>query len=219
MRMNSVFHVIDKATWERNPYFEYYYKQIKCRYTITANVDITALREYQQDRGMKFFPLMLYVIMAAVNQNKEFRFSFDGQGNLGYWEEVVPCYTLFHDRSKTFTDIWSDYDADVYTFYHTVTADMQRYKDVSGVIKARPDQPPNFCPVSALPWLNFTSFAQDTYTENNFLFPLIKFGKYVPESIKTIIPVAISVSHAVADGYHTCKLINDMQAIADTIGT
>ena len=29
------------------------------------------------------------------------------------------------------------------------------------------------------------------------------------------IPVSVFVSHAVADGYHTCKLINDMQEIAE----
>ena len=46
---------------------------------------------------------------------------------------------------------------------------MGRYRDVTGVIKARPGQPANFCPISC---------------------------------------------HAVADGYHTCKLINDMQEIA-----
>lgn len=30
-----------------------------------------------------------------------------------------------------------------------------------------------------------------------------------------MIPVSVFVSHAVADGYHTCKLINDMQEIAE----
>ena len=91
---------------------------------------------------------------------------------------------------------------------------MERYRDVTGVIKARPGQPVNFCPVSCLPWLSFTSFAQDTYTESEMLFPLIKFGKYFRTDGKIQIPVSVFVSHAVADGYHTCKLINDMQEIA-----
>lgn len=46
------------------------------------------------------------------------------------------------------------------------------------------------------------------------LFPLIKFGKYFRTDGKIQIPVSVFVSHAVADGYHTCKLINDMQEIA-----
>ena len=91
---------------------------------------------------------------------------------------------------------------------------MEQYRDVTGVIKARPGQPANFCPVSCLPWLSFTTFAQDTYTESPFLFPLIKFGKYSEENGRMQTPVSVFVSHAVADGYHTCKLINDMQDIA-----
>ena len=137
------------------------------------------------------------------------------EGQLGYWEEVVPSYTLFHPENKTFTDIWSEYSADFETFYQTVVSDMAQYRNVTGVIKARPGQPANYCPVSSLPWLSFTAFAQDTYSENKLLFPLIKFGKYFEANGRIQIPVSVFVSHAVADGYHTCKLMNDMQEIAE----
>lgn len=215
--MDAVFHVIDKTTWERTIYFDYYYHQIKCKYNLTVNIDITRLMRRKKERNLKFFPMMLYAIMKAVNQNKEFRMSFNEQGELGYWDEVVPSYTLFHEENKTFTDVWSPYHADFDTFYETVVQDMKTYGNITGVIKARPDQPRNFCPISSLPWLNFTSFAQDTYTESSLLFPLIKFGKYVESDGKILIPVAVFVSHAVADGYHTCKLFNDIQEIVDTM--
>lgn len=211
------FYVIDKSTWERAVYFDYYYSRIKCKYTLNANLDITHLVEGQKQRGFKFFPVMLYVIMRAVNRNKEFRMSFNEKGELGYWEYVVPSYTLFHNETKTFTDVWSDYSDDFDTFYQTVVADIRTYGNITGVIKARPDQPRNFCPVSSLPWLSFTGFAQDTYAESSLLFPLIKFGKYFQEGGKILLPVAVFVSHAVADGYHTCKLINDMQEIAQSL--
>lgn len=212
--MNQKFHLIDRSTWERSIYFDYYFNQLKCKYNLNANIDITALLDFKQKHRLKFFPTMLYVILRAVNQNKEFRMSFNEEGQLGYWEEVVPSYTLFHPETKTFTDVWSEYHADFATFYRTVTEDMEKYRHVTGVIKARPDQPRNFCPVSCLPWLSFTGFGQDTYAENRLLFPLIKFGKYFTQNGQTLLPLAVFVSHAVADGYHTCKLINDIQEIA-----
>ena len=215
--MDAVFHRIDKATWERTVYFDYYYSQIKCKYNLSANIEITNLVKRQRERNMKFFPTMLYAIIRAVNQNKEFRMSFNEIGELGYWDKVVPCYTLFHDENKTFTDIWSEYNDDFDIFYKTVIQDMKQYGNITGVIKARPDQPKNFCPISCLPWLSFTNFSQDTYTENTFLFPLIKFGKYFENNDKFMLPVSVFVSHAVADGYHTCKLINDIQEIAQKI--
>lgn len=209
--MNNTFHLIDRTKWERDIYFDYYYNRIKCRYTLNANIDITELVAYRKHRGLKFFPTMLYVIMRVVNANKEFRMDFDSNNRLGYWEEVVPSYTVFHDETKTFTDVWSEYDRDFSTFYDTVLRDMETYGGITGVIKARPGQPRNFCPVSCLPWLSYTAFAQDTYVENSLLFPLIKFGKYFERDGRLLLPFSVSVHHAVADGYHTCKLINDVQ--------
>ena len=209
--MNDTFHLIDRTKWERDIYFDYYYNRIKCRYTLNANIDITELAAYRRHRGLKFFPTMLYAIMRVVNANKEFRMDFDSNNRLGYWEEVVPSYTVFHDKTKTFTDVWSEYDRDFSTFYDTVLRDMETYGGITGVIKARPGQPRNFCPVSCLPWLSYTAFAQDTYVENSLLFPLIKFGKYFERHSRLLLPFSVSVHHAAADGYHTCKLINDVQ--------
>ncbi len=163
-----------------------------------------------REKDLKFFPVFLYAILRAVNQNQEFRMSFDADGRLGYWNQLLPSYTIFHDDDKTFSDVWSEWNEDFPVFYKTVVADMNRYKDVKG-IKARSGRPANFCSVSALPWLSFTGFSQDTYEPSDLLFPLIRFGKYFDEPDKTLIPFAVFVNHAVADGYHTSKLINNIQ--------
>lgn len=217
--MARSFHFIDWETWPRSGHFNYYYNQIKCRYTLTAHIDIAPLRVFQKERKLKFFPLMLYAIMRAVNENQEFRMSFDAEGRLGYWDEVVPCYTLFHEQDKTFSDIWSPYDPCARAFYDGIVGDMETYKDVGGFVKAKATQPPNFCPVSSVPWLHFTSFSQDTYAENSLLFPLIRFGKFQTAGDTVLLPLAVSVHHAVADGYHTCKLIHDIEDAAAHLDT
>lgn len=55
------FHIIDKKNWDRAIYFDYYFSQIKCKYNITANIDITNLVKIQKENHLKFFPVMLYV--------------------------------------------------------------------------------------------------------------------------------------------------------------
>lgn len=212
--MNAKFLIVNRADWERSVYFDYYYEQIKCRYTLQANIDITSLVTFQKNERFKFFPLMLYAIIRGVNENRAFRMSFK-DGELGYWDEVVPSYTVFHPEDHTFTDIWSSYDSRLEVFYRQVIDDIDTYGSIKGKIKARPSQPPNFCPISCLPWLSFTGFSQDSLRDSQLLFPLIKFGKYFMQDKVIKLPLSVSVHHAVADGYHTCKLINDIEAIAD----
>ncbi len=37
------FQKIDYDTWPRRPYFEHYHRDVPCWYSMTADVDITAL--------------------------------------------------------------------------------------------------------------------------------------------------------------------------------
>lgn len=209
MKNNAKFIPIDFNSWSRKEYFDYYHNKIKCKYTLNVNIDITALLSEVKKRQLRFFPTFLYTIMKAVNNNEEFRMSIE-DGKLGYWDYLVPSYTLFHEDDKTFSDIWSDFSDGFAMFYETIVKDIGIYKDVKG-IKAREGRVPNFCSISSVPWLSFTSYSQDTYSESDMLFPLIRFGKYFEEHNKVLIPFAVFVSHAVADGYHTSKLINEIQ--------
>ena len=211
-----MFHKIDFETWERKEHFKYYINLIKTNYNLTAELNINQLMEKIKEKKLKFFPTMLYCIIKAVNQNKEFRMDYDKEGNLGYWDYVVPSYTIFHDDDKTFSDIWSEYDENFEKFYKNIVEDIEKYKDIKGV-KTKLGRGDNFCPISCIPWLSFTGCANDTYSEAKMLFPVIAFGKYFKCDEMTMIPISVFVNHAVADGYHTCKLINDIQIIINDI--
>lgn len=211
-----MFHKIDFETWERKEHFKYYINLIKTNYNLTAELNISQLMKKIKEKKLRFFPTMLYCIIKAVNQNKEFRMDYDKEGNLGYWDYVVPSYTIFHNDDKTFSDIWSEYDENFEKFYKNVVEDIKKYKDIKGV-KTKLGCGDNFCPISCIPWLSFTGCANDTYSEAKMLFPVIAFGKYFKCDEMTMIPISVFVNHAVADGYHTCKLINDIQSIINDI--
>lgn len=38
-----MFKLIDKDTWKRKPYFDHYFSQIRCTYSITVNIDISGI--------------------------------------------------------------------------------------------------------------------------------------------------------------------------------
>ncbi len=201
---------IDMQNWERKEHYQYYINLVKAKYTITMEMDVTKLVAAIQQKHLKFYPSFLYAIIHTINQHQEFRMGYNEQGQLGYWEICHPSYTIFHKDDKTFSDIWSEYHASFAVFYQNVIQDMEQYKNIKGIkTKARTGQ--NYCPISCVPWISFTNISYDTFTENKMLLPIISFGKYHCHNDKITLPFSIFVNHAVADGYHTSKLLQDIQ--------
>ena len=201
---------IDIQNWERKEHYQYYINLVKAKYTVTVDIDVTKLVAATKVRHLKFFPAFLYAIIYNINQNKEFRMGYNEEGELGYWDICHPSYTIFHDDDKTFSDIWSEYHSSFTIFYHNVIHDIEQFKDIKG-IKTKVREGQNYCPISCIPWTSFTNISYDTFTENKMLLPIISFGKYHNHHNKIILPFSIFVNHAVADGYHTSKLIQDIQ--------
>lgn len=206
------FHFVDMESFARREHYEYYRKLVRTNYNLTANIDITVFQQKVKEYGLRFYPAFLYAVVKGVNQNKEFRMQVDEDGRLGYWDFVHPSYTIFHKDDHTFSDIWTEFDANFSVFYQRALEDMEQYKEVKG-IKTKPNRPENFCPISGVPWLHFSNYSCDTFSEPHMYFPVMSFGRYIKKEEKTEIPLSIFVNHAVADGYHSCKLINDIQEI------
>lgn len=208
------FHLIDMEHWERREHYTYYQTLVRSSYTLTTNLNITPLVQAVKARRLKFYPVFLYITSTAVNRIKEMRMAKDKDGNLGYWDECHPSYTIFHKDDGTFSDIWSEYHADFKVFYENCVKDMTEWKDVKGV-KTKPGKPDNFTPISCLPWLSYASMAYDTPVSSPLYFPVVLFGKYFEQNGDILIPFSAYLPHAVADGYHTSLFINTVQEIAN----
>lgn len=204
------FQKINMETWPRREHYQYYCEKIKTSYQMDVDINVTKLVKRCRKKEVRFYPSMIYAIMRAINENEAFRMAIDGEGQLGYYDVCHPSYTIFHEDDLTFSDIWTSYDEDFQTFYQAAVTDMKMYQDVKGV-KAKPDRPDAFTPISCVPWVSFTSISHDTPGPGKMYFPIITFGKYKKVDEKWMLPFSVFVNHAVADGYHTAKLINDIQ--------
>ena len=208
------FHVIDREDWNRERYFEHYFK-LKCTFSMTVNVDITMLLEEVYKKGIKFYPVFIYLISRVVNNHKKFRTCFNDEGVLGYWEEMIPSYTIFHKDDKSFSSIWTDYSRDFRTFYKNYEDDMRCYASVHGFF-TKENIPPNVFPISSIPWTSFTGFNLNINNDENFLLPIITCGKYFNEGNKVMLPVSLQVHHSVCDGYDASQFIEDLQQLSNT---
>lgn len=201
-----VFEKIDRTTWDREEYFQHYFSHVPCTYSITVKLDITALKDRQQ----KLYPTMLYYLTTVVNRHPEFRTALNEQGELGIYREMLPSYTVFHKDTETFSEIWTEYSDDYEAFCQAYEADIQRYGAQKGLI-GKPDAPKNIFTVSMIPWTTFDGFNLNLQRGYDYLVPIFTMGKYFHENGRTLLPLAIQVHHAVCDGFHVCRFINELQ--------
>ncbi|MEA4973724.1 Chloramphenicol acetyltransferase 2 [bioreactor metagenome] len=211
-----MFIPIDTSTWERKEHFEYYRTKIKCGYSCTVKLDVTKFRTQVKGKSLKFYPAFIYCVSKIINDTKEFRMTVDQSGNPGYFDISNANLTIFHEDTKTFSDLWTEYYPDFWEFYKNAVQNMEKYKDVHE-IKARDNQPENFFCISCVPWLSYTSYNTSVPGGEPNLFPIITFGKFAENNGKYEMPFTLNISHAAADGYHSSKFFNDLQELINTI--
>ncbi|MBT2218068.1 type A chloramphenicol O-acetyltransferase [Virgibacillus dakarensis] len=207
------FNLIEKEKWDRLPYFEHYLNQ-KCTFSITANIDITTLLEQLRNKRIRFYPTFIYMVTRIVNSHKEFRTCFNDDGTLGYWEHIIPSYTIFHNDNKSFSSIWTEFSDEFRIFYNNCLDDMKQYAEVKGFF-TKENAPENSFPISSIPWVSFTGFNLNVNNNHDYLLPIITGGKYFNQEDKILLPISLQVHHAVCDGFHASTFIKELQQLAN----
>lgn len=203
-----LFQRIDISTWKRKEYYEHYLSGVPCTYSVTVKLDITRLRA----AGGKLYPTMLFCLSKIANRYEEFRMALNDCGELGFYDLINPCYTIFHKESETFSNIWTEYSGDYLTFCEKYEQDLAKYGMVDKMM-AKPDLPENTFPVSMLPWLSFEGFNLNLQKGYAYLLPIFTIGKYHYERERCLLPLSVQVHHAVCDGFHVARFINELQEL------
>ena len=202
------FTKINLDTWPRKEIFAHYFSAVPCTYSAVFKLDITSLRQ----AGKKLYPTMLHGISTVVNRHQEFRMAFHADGELGCYDLVHPCYTIFHRETETFSNLWTAYTPDYEAFCAAYDHDMAAYGDRPGML-SRPDMPENTFPVSMLPWASFEGFNLNLQNSYNYLPSIFTMGRFSTENGRVLLPLAVQVHHAVCDGFHLCRLVNELQSL------
>lgn len=208
------FQMIDQETWNRKEYFDLYYKNLPCTYSMTANLDITALLNTVHAQKLKLYPVLIYCISTIVNRHDEFKTALDADGNLGIYDVVHPSFTIFHKESETFSSIWTPYQTDFAAFHAAYTADMEHYGTVEK-LAPKPNAPANLFNISSIPWTSFTGFNLNLAKGYDYLLPIFTTGKYYQEAAtaKTLLPISVQVHHGVCDGFHVSRFLTELQTL------
>ncbi len=199
------FTPIDMATWPRQQTFYYFTKLAPMSFTLSAKLDISATKAALHARHLRFFPAYLYVTSKVLTTIPEFRICRDASGQLGYFDQLNPAYTVIHEDHQI-SGCWSDYTADFATFYARVEADEAQAAQATGPV-GKADQPANSFEAGMLPWLHFDSYTPLPANGLPNFQPVLQAGRYVDGQM----PLSITANHAVADGYHVSELFTRLQ--------
>lgn len=202
------FHPIDRDTWDRAERFEHYFSQVPCFYSMTVDLDVTELKR----RGGRFYPAVLYSLAVIVNRHREFRMAFNEEGVLGWYDQLSPSYTVFHPDTESFSCLWTEYTPDPSAFLQRYEEDLRLYGSVES-FEAKPHTPPNVFNVSMIPWQVFTSFHLELPRGGEYLLPIFTLGRYRPVQGRLLMPLALQVHHAVCDGFHACRFVEELQLL------
>ncbi len=209
------FTLIDISKWDRKEYFQHYLNHVTCTYSMTLNLELTVLLKEIKKRGIKLYPTMIYLLSMIVNRHEEFRTAIDINGNVGVFDLLHPCYTVFQKDSQTFTNIWTDYNSSFPEFYKEYLLDIQNYGEIKSLM-AKPNTPSNIFNISSIPWVSFTGFNLNLPKVTDYLLPIFTTGKFFEQNGKICLPIAIQVHHAVCDGFHIARFINELQEEMNT---
>ena len=87
--------------------------------------------------------------------------------------------------------------------------DKRQYGDAEGFL-TKPNLPENSFTVSMMPWTSFESFQVNT-PHFRYLIPIFTMGRYWEEGGRWHLPLSMQVHHAVCDGFHACRFLDDLQ--------
>lgn len=208
------FHKTTPEELGRAEEFYHFTEEVPCSFSFCADIDVSVLYGKAKSEGIRFFPAFLHCLSAEVNARREFKMQENGEGALGWFDRVHPCYTVFHEEDRRFSDVWTEYDEDFDVFYERYLRDAREY----GGPKMKPAKPyadSALFNVSCIPWAGFTGFSLNLPKSGRFFSPIFTAGRYCRRDGRLLMPFAVQVHHAVCDGWHVAMLLDGLQKRMD----
>jgi chloramphenicol O-acetyltransferase type A len=200
---------VDVTTWPRREHFDHYRHRNPCSYALTTEVDVTATREALRDARLKTYPAQIWVLATVVNRHDEFRMALGPDGAPAVWPVVHPAFTVFNPDRETFARVWSPHEAEFAAFHDRTVALLEEHRRATAFFPQQ-DTPENVFDVSSLPWSSFTAFTLEIADHGDHLLPIFTLGRHVERGGRTLVPLALQIHHAAADGFHAARLVHEV---------
>lgn len=200
------YRVIDKEKYYRKGVYEHFTKDCKCSTSMTARIDVTALKEYSDKMHTKFYINFLYLLSKVLNSRDDYKMGYFWETDeLVCYDQIHPTQYIFHEDTETCTPVYTTYYEDYSEFYKNCENDMKKAKETReyGLDMANH---PNWFDASYISWLSYDSLNIELPDGYLFFAPIVNWGRYREENGRLLMPVSVRLNHAIADGYLVAKV-------------
>ena len=197
---------VDMSTQPRCAQYEYFRTLANPYVSLTTNCDITLLRQTVLENGWPFFLTALYCAVNAANAVPELRRRIKGETVVEY-ETCISSHTVaLPDSSYCYCEL--DCAKPFAEYLPYAQAEVEKAK-VQRLFEDGED-PDRLFFVSSVPWVSFTalSLPAPNPADSNVR---ITFGKFFEQGGKTLLPINLTVNHALADGIHMAKFFEGFE--------
>lgn len=200
-------HFLDLASWSRREHFELFRNAVQPFFSLTAEVDVTALRERAvEPGGPPFFLAALYVALSAANATEAFRRRV--QNGRVWVHDVVHLTSTILRSDETFAFARFDMTNSLAEFIERGREEIARAKEIAPL--RLPDGDDALIYHSTIPWVRFTAFTNAIGRATDSI-PRVVFGECTHEGRRSVMPVAVEVHHAVVDGLDVGRFFEQLQ--------
>jgi chloramphenicol O-acetyltransferase type A len=188
---------IDLDAYPRRKAYEYFRAFETPITSMTVQLDVTSFRRFIEEKQLRFFATLSFVVTRAANLVPEFRHRIDG-GVLVEFERVLPSFTVLSaENTMNFANgvFTNDFGADYRANLELIERAVLGLDQVGG-----PKHQGQIF-ITNLPWFSFTAIHHPCSRQNASI-PIFSFGKIHREGDRAKLPFSMQTSHALVDGYH-----------------
>jgi chloramphenicol O-acetyltransferase type A len=190
--------ILDKHTWNRQAHFEFFNTFNDPYFGVTIKVDVTKAYEFSRLHEVSFFVTYLHATMSAVNDVENLKYRINDANEVVVFDTIHASPTILRPN-KTFGFTFVKYDEDILKFQANFLEEKERVFNSNDLFP--PENSMDCVHCSSLPWVNFTGHKEPFKGEKDSI-PKLAFSKMESIGSKKEMHVAISVNHALVDGYH-----------------
>jgi chloramphenicol O-acetyltransferase type A len=207
---------IDMENWKRKEHFAFFYRMNYPQYNICANIDVTRFLEFARTSKLSFYYTMIYAVTRAANEIENFKYRIR-DGKVVLHDIIHPSFTdmNIHTADDLFKIVTVDMNDNLTEFVQVaeeISRNQKTYFDLAP-LAGRDD----FLYITCIPWVTFTQLSHTISLNRNESAPRISWGKYFRENDKVLLPFSVQVHHALVDGFHVGKYIENLQTFLNTI--